>query len=838
MKDSQRLASRRDVALTYMFVLGRPHENEERIDEHEGKLLLKLVSDFFKSSEFNRTVKGKLANSVAIDDGRNSYSLEISEWIKESFCLNDESLSKINCISSWSQLYELLFKDEIFTRFLNLSSPLFSQVEFNTLVEISRNPSLYRRIGDIDEVMDGGVRGWALDPKSPDEAGRVELWLDGAFIGSAPVDQFRRDLQDRYGGKGQVGFFIDYAGEWPRGRSYRLELKDQASGKLLKQLDRPALEPKPDRGLTLRNDLATAKRLLNSIEQRIRDEELLLANRLERYDLYYDQVYRDRRLNGPDQVTEAAHVIVNLGRASHRQLEQVLSALWCTPVAQSIRFSLIVSDPVQAIKVRDILARRGWGGLIQPTQTVEDLCCDSVASALARAQDAEVVVFAPAEGFVANGGLEVLLAPFAQPEVLVAYGDEDSLSAELGDYRGLIHTKPRLKPGFDPDLLEQTPYLGACLAVRSTLLHDLVPFENDLSLSVQALALKQGLTRSQIAHVERVIFTSFHQQDEDPKAEAWAQLVAPVLAKDVSVLPAADVLGVPLPDALRVKRPVQGRAAIIIPTRNGLDLLQPCVDSILKSLPHNELKAEIIIINHESDDEACLAYMEGLKSAGQARIIDYRGPFNWALMNNLAAQDTDAEVLVFLNNDTVVISPDWLDALGAQALRPEVGVVGARLLYHNATIQHAGFVWRDGNPGFLIHDGIGATGASGGHMGRHALAHACVAVTGACMALASDTFRALGGFDAANFPVECNDVDLCLRAADQGLRVLYEPAATLYHLESISRGFSRDGEKLKVAQEANAILFERWGQGRGRDPWFNSHFSREGRPFERLRPPQ
>ncbi|KAK0339531.1 hypothetical protein LTR94_034146, partial [Friedmanniomyces endolithicus] len=119
----------------------------------------------------------------------------------------------------------------------------------------------------------------------------------------------------------------------------------------------------------------------------------------------------------------------------------------------------------------------------------------------------------------------------------------------------------------------------------------------------------------------------------------------------------------------------------------------------------NGVHAELLIIDHESRDPETLPYLSDLATGGHARVLPHQGEFNWALMNNLAAAETDADVLVFLNNDTVVQSPDWLDEQADQAKRPEVGVVGCRLVYGDGAIQHAGFVAREQREGFLTHEG-------------------------------------------------------------------------------------------------------------------------------------
>lgn len=841
LSSGERIASLEDVQWLYKLFLGRVPTERDWLDVRVGRDLDGQVKEVFQSSEFLGNVVRPIKEDRLPNHDRIDFQPEGAEWVCARLHLEEASHEAILAANTWVAFYDALLRDPLFPKTYELDQKVYDVGFLATLRVMVDHPEYYRRIGHIDDISTGGLRGWAIDPEAPDQAISVELWLDDHFVGATDTELFRRDIQDRYNGEGKVGFFIEYSRGWPQGRPYVLELKDRASGKVLSRLERAGEARRAERPLGLKEDLANVRRLLTSIEQRLKDEELSSANQLERYDLYYDQIYRGRDLgHGLPKGDLRVHLIMELGKASHIEIEKAFLSLVRSASLVSGQFTVVTKDAAHRNVLRDLVARLSWAGQSEPLPAVEAFSCATMTEAVKRTQGSEVVVFAPAIGFLAEGALAVLLAPFVRPEIKMAYGDDDALAP--GDF-GLAserHIDPRLKPGYDPDLLIQIPYLGPCLAVRSEVLAELEAGRVDMGLGLQALSLAQGLCADNIAHVARVIFTRFTAEVCEHQAKLWRSYVDPLLEDGQSIEPWSDILGVDLPHASRVRRPITSgttKAAIIIPTKNGLNLLKPCVDSLLRSLPHNQTEAEVIIINHQSDDAETLNYMAQLSEGGRARIIDYEGPFNWALMNNLGAQATEADVLVCLNNDTLIISPDWLDCLSAQALRPEVGVVGARLLYQNGSIQHAGFVWREHHPGFLVHEGVGVPGHEGGYLGRHALTHATVAVTGACLAIASETFKALGGFDAANFPVECNDVDLCLRAWDHGYRVLYEPAATLYHLESVSRGYNREAEQLKVANAANSVLLDRWGPIDRCDPFFNAHFSREGWPFDRLRPP-
>lgn len=248
--------------------------------------------------------------------------------------------------------------------------------------------------------------------------------------------------------------------------------------------------------------------------------------------------------------------------------------------------------------------------------------------------------------------------------------------------------------------------------------------------------------------------------------------------------------------------------SVIVPTRNRVDLLRVCLRGLLQTEYPGKL--EIIVIDNGSDDPATLEYLAALDQS-VAQVVRDDGPFNFAALNNRAVQRASGELLCFLNNDIEIRDPHWLALMAHQALREEVGAVGARLLYPDGRIQHAGVV--TGIGGAAAHAHRGLLPDEEGYFHRHALPQFVSAVTAACLVISRRKFEAVGGFDAERFPVSFNDVDLCLRLQEQGWMNLYEPRATLVHHESISRGLDRDLEgSTRLARELHALQ-ERWHTG-------------------------
>jgi GT2 family glycosyltransferase len=225
---------------------------------------------------------------------------------------------------------------------------------------------------------------------------------------------------------------------------------------------------------------------------------------------------------------------------------------------------------------------------------------------------------------------------------------------------------------------------------------------------------------------------------------------------------------------LRVIWPLRSEppVSIIVPIRNHAALLAQLAARILQRTDYANF--ELLIVDNGSDDANALALLDQLERDGRVRLLHFPGPFNFSAINNFAAAEVTGDVIMLLNNDIDVIRGDWLREMVSQAVRPDVGAVGAKLIYPNDTIQHAGVVLGiigpGVGPGVAGHSSVGLARADTGYFGHNALTRDVSAVTGACLAMRRQVYLSVGGLDEANLPVAFNDVDLCLRIAATGLR--------------------------------------------------------------------
>ena len=268
----------------------------------------------------------------------------------------------------------------------------------------------------------------------------------------------------------------------------------------------------------------------------------------------------------------------------------------------------------------------------------------------------------------------------------------------------------------------------------------------------------------------------------------------------------------------------EDRISILIPNKDHLEDLRRCIHSIQERSTYSNY--EIIIIENNSTDKAVFAYYDTLKQQKNITVVTYKGEFNYAKINNFCAGFATGKYLLLLNNDTQVISMNWLEAMLMYAQRPDVGAVGAKLYYADRTIQHAGVVIGLGAHRTAGHTHYKINYDNLGYMGRLCYAQNVSAVTGACLMVRKSLYDALGGLDAA-FAVALNDVDFCLRIREKGYLNVFTPFAELYHFESASRGSDLVDEQKAARYEEESLLFrERWKEQLAKgDPYYNPNFS-------------
>jgi GT2 family glycosyltransferase len=403
------------------------------------------------------------------------------------------------------------------------------------------------------------------------------------------------------------------------------------------------------------------------------------------------------------------------------------------------------------------------------------------------------------------------------PSADLIYSDEDSIDGE-GNRFG-----PRFKPDWSPDLLLSADYVSRLSVYRRGLLEELGGFgEGFGGAEDYDLVLRATERTEKIHHIPKVLYHRRTAADslvpsggsEGRTRAASRRALSEALGRRGIE---GSVEGGNLPGTFRVRRKIVGepKVSIIMPTKDHAHLLKSCIESIERLTTYRNY--EILIIDNDSTEPATLEYL----AKTPHRVIPFREEYNYSRINNLGVSQSKGEYVLLLNDDTEVISGEWLEAMLEHAQRPEVGAVGAKLIYPDGRVQHAGVVTGVGHSwmrGVATHAYQFYPSDASGHMGTLATTTNYNAVTAACMMVRKGVYEEVGGLDE-NLRVSFDDVDLCLRIRERGYLVVYTPHAELYHHETMTRK--------KVDTPAEVLYMrERWEGKLDADPYYNPHFSR------------
>jgi len=283
--------------------------------------------------------------------------------------------------------------------------------------------------------------------------------------------------------------------------------------------------------------------------------------------------------------------------------------------------------------------------------------------------------------------------------------------------------------------------------------------------------------------------------------------------------------------AVRIKRIADQneRTTIIIPTRNRAELLRRCIETITPAV--RKTNARILVVDNDSSEPEALDFLEDISADG-VEVISVEGPFNFARINNAAVDFADTDNICFLNNDIEAIDDDWLEELLSRLAAPDVGAVGAKLLWPNSVVQHGGVVL--GTYFSAVHAFNDRMDGDPGYGDLLQVAHECSAVTAACLLMRKPDFLAVGGMDEIRFPINFNDVDLCLKLRQLGKRIVFTPDAKLVHLESASRGRDSAPNRKERFNREILMLRSKWGETLLDDPYYSPLLGLDSTPFSAL----
>lgn len=413
------------------------------------------------------------------------------------------------------------------------------------------------------------------------------------------------------------------------------------------------------------------------------------------------------------------------------------------------------------------------------------------------------------------------------PDAGLLYSDEDKLN-ELEE-----RFEPHFKPNWNPELLLAQNYISHLSVFRTELVREVggfrVGFEGSQDHDL-VLRVCRRLQAKQIVHIPRVLYhwrasagsTALSSNQKSYSSKAG---LAAVQDHFQSIESQAKVYEGHLSNTYRITWPLPSpmpMVSLLVPTRDKLHLLQPCVDAILKLTIYSNF--ELLILDNQSSCSQTLAYMKQVAERDhRVRVLRWDSLFNYSAINNFGVANAHGSIIGLINNDVEPINADWLEQMVRQVCRTEIGCVGAKLYYPNDTIQHAGVVLGIGGVAGHGHKYFSRNAA--GYFSRLQLAHNVSAVTGACLVVRKNVYEELGGLDEENLKVSFNDVDFCLKVREAGYRNLFTPYAELYHHESMSRGPNDTSSKRALANAEAAFMRKKWGNLLDTDPYYNPNLT-------------
>ncbi len=458
-------------------------------------------------------------------------------------------------------------------------------------------------------------------------------------------------------------------------------------------------------------------------------------------------------------------------------------------------------------------------------------------TALEMAKGTYVVLFDHDDLLPADALLMVAATINRHPNAKMLYSDEDKISVEGQRF------DPYFKPDWNLGLMYGHNMFSHLGVYRTDLVRAVGGFRAGLEGAQDydlTLRCAEKVSPEEIVHIPHVLYhwrTLPTSTATKPEAKSYA-----IRAAEKAINEHLERIGVPGRaqefdgrgmTRLSVRATPPPSVSIIIPTKNSSEILSRCLESVLERT--NYPNFEVMVIDNGSTSPAALAVMDTFAAKG-VRILKDPSPFNYSALNNRAVAQCTTDFVCLLNDDTEVITPGWLTEMIGCALLPQVGAVGAKLLYPNNTIQHAGVVL--GLGGVAGHIYAGEPADTPGMMWRASLSQEMTAVTGACLLVRRQLYLDIGGLNEEALAIAYNDVDFCLRLREKGYRNYWTPNATLYHHESLTRGSDVAAENLvRFGAEVN-YMRNRWRPLIDDDPSFSKNLSLEKNGTDYATPPR
>jgi len=776
-----------DIRFLTLLCLGHEPNHKSDVQQRIGQNPFAVCKAFLTSRSFLRGLLEPLA--LGKKPAQQLFTQEqqklLAIGLKRHFRLKTDagSFPKNHC-----GIVLLALQSQRFMRAVAAAQPAYSPAWLlEKLPDILPQPNV-SFIGRIEQLSATNVQGYALDINNTDTSLTLDFYINDSYVGSTQTTGIRRDVQEIYNGNGLYGF---------------------------------------DHSIVLPAHLAAQDNLVLNIFDH--ESNIQLCPPCEFSPISAKNAHYVQKLVAELSLARQA-VTADSKPHTHANLLQKLDTIETAlphieqyaafPLEEYSVYKHFYTQPAPPITERDA-----------PTTTV------ATTPTTVAASKADIIILCPT-GCVLEPGADAWIkaAAEANPEASLFYADFDHLD-DTGTY-----SNPNFKTTLDIDMLLQQPSYATAFAIRRSALEELNGLHQNMKSAIWYdfwLRVYACHGSAAFCHIPQTLW-HFTDKQSITMDDATVALKTYFSSQNnaCAISTHSDTYGGSLTDTFTISWPINPdmpMLAIIIPTRDALDLTKACVDSIRRTLAH-PYHTEIIIVDNGSQEAETRKWLRNIDNMDGIRVIVHDGPFNWAEINNRAVDACASEYLLFLNNDTLALDHGWDTILRGYLHRDDIGAIGARLLFEDGSIQHAGVILNNNN--LITHEGIMENPTLGGYNNRTKLVHSCSAVTGAFLACSRENFEKVGKFDAERFPITFNDIDFCLKLMVAGKKNIYVPKITFSHLESKSRGYDRqEKEKEKRAQNEHKKMQEKWGETFKNDPWYPQAFLAYGYAFSKLTAP-
>ncbi len=729
---------------------------------------------------------------------------------------------------------------ELYTRMkvVSASGAQLAHLYSDPFKAVSATIDTTQPMSSLEGIERGVVNGWAVGPKRTTPQ-LIHVLVDGLLQGAARTGLYREDVGALFGDY-NAGFAFFLSPQFQDGRHHTVSCIFADTGEHLVDSPKDVLiasksGDEANKASILVDSFFKLQREIESFRDQIKITAAAGVSYFVNYPFFQDVVQPSgatlarlkKRELGPNPV------LFSIVMPTYKTDPDILAMAMDSVVAQTDQhWELVISDSSSSPALREYMqSRADEDPRIRVIFNEGRLGISDNTNVALRATKGEYVGFMDHDDELAPEAISLNRAAFATGLYDVVYSDEDKIDPN-GNF-----VEPHYKSAFDLDLLLCMNYMcHLVFARRSSIL------ETELNRRAYdgaqdwdlLLQLMRRVSPKRVGHIPRVLYhwrmipgsTAMAIGEKSYAVNAGLEAV-----KDYLVAVGADAEAAPLPGDLpyvdvRWRAKPGAKVSLIIPTKDRIDLVTNCVNSVLMTA--GEVDIEILIVDNNSTP-ASNASFEALCADPRIQVLRYDGAFNYSAINNFAARQATGDFLLLLNNDVFFTRKGWLAHMLSVAQRPDVGAVGLKLLYPDNTVQHCGVVLGVG--GVAGHAFVRLPQTDHGYFARTSCTHEVSAVTAACLLVRSETFFAVGGLDERDLTIAFNDVDLCIKIQESGLRNILVATTFAYHAESLSRGYEDTLEKIARFEGETAIMQTRWKRQLAADRFYSPNFDLNHAPY-------